>query len=192
METVEFNCNLCGKISYRRKKWHEKSLLNNKPMYCSRECSGKANQDNLGKYFGNSLCTKPSNEQEEEILLLKRYITLVKNRRKWECTLKIEELIDIWKKQEGRCAYTNIPLDLPKLSQKTNDIRITASLDRIDSTKGYVKNNVQFVSICINFMKSTLTDIQTKEFINMIIKNAPSFRKELTWEGLRRTRQPFS
>jgi len=38
----------------------------------------------------------------------------------------------------------------------------TASLDRIDSSKGYVRGNIQWVHIAINFMKHSLPE---EEFI---------------------------
>lgn len=43
-----------------------------------------------------------------------------------------------------------------------------ASLDRIDSTKGYVKGNVQFVCRAINLAKSTFSDADMKNFIDNI------------------------
>ena len=42
------------------------------------------------------------------------------------------------------------------------DIRKQASLDRIDSSKGYVKGNVQFIVAPINYMKNTLSDLYDK------------------------------
>ena len=43
-----------------------------------------------------------------------------------------------------------------------------ASLDRIDSSKGYVIGNVQFVSTPINLMKSTMSDLETKQYLKLI------------------------
>lgn len=47
----------------------------------------------------------------------------------------------------------------------------TASLDRIDSTKGYVEENVQWVHKDVNFMKSNLTEQRFKELISKIYHN---------------------
>ena len=58
---------------------------------------------------------------------------------------------DAWNKflEQGRkCALTGIPLII---SYRTNEN--TASLDRIDNSKGYFKNNIQWVHKHINYMK---------------------------------------
>jgi hypothetical protein len=83
-------------------------------------------------------------------------------------SLTIEEAFDILKKQNFQCAFTGLPLViLPNKNTTSNpngyDKNRTASLDRIDSSKGYEVGNVQWVHKQINFMKQSLTD---KEFIN--------------------------
>ena len=44
----------------------------------------------------------------------------------------------------------------------------TASLDRIDSTKGYTKNNIQWVHKTINKMKNVLHDEEFIQWCNLI------------------------
>lgn len=48
------------------------------------------------------------------------------------------------------------------------DIRYRASLDRIDSSKGYIKGNVQFVATPINYLKGTMSDETTKAYLREI------------------------
>ena len=43
-----------------------------------------------------------------------------------------------------------------------------ASLDRINSSKGYVKGNVEFVCSSINLAKNSFTREQMKEFLRSI------------------------
>ena len=50
-----------------------------------------------------------------------------------------------------------------ELSFGVGRMRGTASLDRIDSSKGYVKGNVQWVHKDVNFMKRTLNQ---QTFVN--------------------------
>ena len=46
-----------------------------------------------------------------------------------------------------------------------------ASLDRIDSSKGYTKDNVEFVSTSINYMKNSMSKEDTLELIQIIKSN---------------------
>ena len=61
-----------------------------------------------------------------------------------------EYLVDLFYKQKGRCVYTGIKL---VFGIPTRKILGTASLDRIDSSKGYIEGNVQWVHKHINMMK---------------------------------------
>lgn len=70
---------------------------------------------------------------------------------------------DAWKlfeKQNRKCALTGEELTF---SKKNNEYDGTASLDRIDSSKGYTLDNVQWVHKKINMMK---WDLKQDEFIS--------------------------
>ena len=82
---------------------------------------------------------------------LKNLCTKAKLRTK-EFSLTPDDLSVIWKKQEGRCAYTKLPL-LATANQFN-----TLSLDRIDSNVGYVVDNIQLVCAAINKMKQEYTE----------------------------------
>jgi hypothetical protein len=66
------------------------------------------------------------------------------------------------------CYYTGIAL-----TNKRN-LPNTLSLDRIDSNKGYTKNNVVFCCAKINIMKS---DMDVDEFIDLC-KKISAFQKK--------------
>lgn len=72
-------------------------------------------------------------------------------------SLSIQFLETLYLHQEQKCALTNEPIDF--LSK-------TASLDRIDPTKNYVKGNVQWVCKDVNQIKNTFSQ---PEFINYCI-----------------------
>ena len=57
-------------------------------------------------------------------------------------TVSEDYLLNLLKKQEGKCAYTNLPMTLPTM-RGCEDRRLCASLDRIDSSMGYIEGNVQ-------------------------------------------------
>ena len=56
------------------------------------------------------------------------------------------------------------------LNRKKGCSNLTASLDRIDSSLGYVKNNVQWVHKDINKMKQELNENYFKNLCKIIAK----------------------
>jgi len=81
-------------------------------------------------------------------------------------TIDAQYLDELWHKQKGRCAYTGEKLTLPK---KWDDRDYTASLDRKDSSKGYIQGNVQFVTQSVNIMKNKFTHDFFIETCNKIV-----------------------
>lgn len=76
---------------------------------------------------------------------------------KIEFLLQIEDIWDLFLEQHKKCALTGLPISFSNdrvRSQKHNGIKCTASLDRIDSKKGYTKENVQLVHKDVNIMKN--------------------------------------
>lgn len=64
-----------------------------------------------------------------------------------------EWAMEMLERQGGKCARSGLPLVFADSVQATS-----ASFDRIDSTRGYTKDNVQIVIGMYNSAKSTLTD----------------------------------
>lgn len=77
------------------------------------------------------------------------------------CDIDIEYLFYIWQQQNGKCALTGIPMTYKFYEGRVNS---NLSIDRIDSTKGYTKDNIQLVCMAANQMKN---DLPQEEFLNM-------------------------
>jgi len=74
------------------------------------------------------------------------------NRRIKQLTVTMEEAWKLFLDQNKKCALSGIELTFPK---KHKDKQWTASLDRIDSSKDYTPENVQWVHKHINIMKNS-------------------------------------
>lgn len=135
----------CGK----RKSVAAKHLVGNKitSCGCQHHRTGKSNpcwkgyQDISGKYWKT----------------IRRNAT---NRGLPFC-ITIEYAWNIFQKQDSRCALTGIPLIFRSKSHTADG---TASLDRINSSKGYSKGNVQWVDKKINTIK---WDLSLDNFLRM-------------------------
>ena len=102
--------------------------------------------------------------------------------RNLECTITVEELFNMYKKQEGRCFYTGEKLVLKISSSQSykrenmDVFKNYATLDRLDSTKGYTIDNVVLSTLKCNMAKSSLS---YDEFVKICenIKNKSIIKK---------------
>lgn len=90
--------------------------------------------------------------------------------RKIEFDITIEYAWELWLKQNRKCALSGITLEFEKTKKDWQKGNYTASFDRIDSTKGYVENNVQWVHKKINNMKMNLNETDFVYFCKMVAK----------------------
>ena len=88
------------------------------------------------------------------------------NRHKRKFTITIKYVANLLEKQNYKCALSGLPITL---CSRDN----TASLDRINNKKGYIKRNVQWVHKDVNRMKSDFTQ---NNFI-ILCKNIAKYNK---------------
>lgn len=134
-------CPTCENLVYMSTKQFESGNR----RYCSRRCRAIANVFNL-------------------------LITSLKARakkKKVDFNLDAEFLKDLIISQDYKCAVTGVPLIL-RHSYEGTTIYDSASLDRIDNSKGYTKDNVQWVVLGINYMKMDYSQDEVYELINRI------------------------
>jgi hypothetical protein len=90
-------------------------------------------------------------------------------RRNLEFSITIEDLWDLFMKQNGKCALSGINIRFHKTGEKYTTQ--TASVDRIDSEYGYTLENIRWVHKTVNYMKWELSDDQFLDFCQMITKH---------------------
>lgn len=83
-------------------------------------------------------------------------------------SITIQEAWDLFLKQERKCALTGLPL---QISRSGSDVGATASIDRIDSSKGYETGNIQWVHKDINFMKRNYDINYFKKMCDLVCAN---------------------
>lgn len=111
---------------------------------------------------------KPRDDEYYMYEVMRRIRLRCRNNENINFSVDVKYLLSVWYSQNGTCSYTGIKLTLPVPVGSSGDKIRTASVDRKDSNKGYVKGNIQFVSMAINFMKNTMSHEETIELINLI------------------------
>lgn len=76
--------------------------------------------------------------------------------RFYEFEITIEQAWEIYIKQEKKCAITGISIDF--MTNNSRSAMQTASLDRIDNSKGYFLDNVQWIHKQVNFLKGVISE----------------------------------
>lgn len=98
-------------------------------------------------------------------------------------TVTVASLEDKWNRQGGRCAITGLAMGLPNIPNDSGrtcrfdhalNPAFHGSVDRIDSSKDYTDDNVQFVCRFVNLGKSESTDTQAKEFVDALRTRPPT------------------
>ena len=99
----------------------------------------------------------------------KKFLSILKGAkaRNLSVTMSQKYMEDIYDEQKGLCAITKIPLD-----------NSTASLDRIDSNKGYINGNIQWVHSIINVLK---LNFDQSYFVDMCKKVSDHKNKPLNY-----------
>jgi len=85
--------------------------------------------------------------------------------RKLTFDVTIEELWDLFLQQNKKCALSGLPI---VFGANHGRIKGTASLDRIDSTKGYTANNIQWVHVDVNHMKWNMLQVHFLDMCRII------------------------
>jgi hypothetical protein len=142
----------------------------NRPNFCSRTCVGKHNIKNFPKEKTNYDISQHSDWKKDEYTKFRYHFRNLRNRNKI-VDITIEDLKEIWELQEGKCTYLKINLILSSYSKIKKDPIYSASLDRIDSNKGYEKGNIQWISRSMNYMKNDITDQEVRFIIKLIKEN---------------------
>lgn len=170
-ETITVQCSTCSKPVVKLKKEYNRRLrLGKDKFYCNNSCAthGKsalvANFGKVEKILGRV-------RQPDELSPFRYIFNQVKNKskaRKIQFELTVEDLLEQWKKQNGICPYTKYQMIFPSDStayKKREANPYFASLDRIDSNKGYEVGNIEFVCVAVNYAKNGFSrDIMLKFF----------------------------
>ena len=145
---IELECKICS-----TKKLVVRNYFNTKPNIICEVCNNQG-------FKGNKICIT--------------YLKKVKNnaeKKNLDFNLDDDYLWDLFEKQNKLCVLTGIPINIIQHSIRINYQNQTASIDRIDSSKGYIKGNVRWVHKYINQLKSDFTDDELIYLCRLVSEN---------------------
>ena len=150
INTIELICDTCGKKFNRRKTEYNRCKKRGlKRVFCGFKCCGYGVVNNIPPELLGNCDNLITGSQPDIYSQFRWHLRNAKRRKKYECLITLEHLKCLWEQQEGKCPYTGWELKNLATMNYSDQLPLTpdrASLDRIDSSKGYIKGNVQFVS----------------------------------------------
>ena len=155
-------CKSCNKK--RIKKWYDST---------SKEHHVEVSQKWIKKKLEKDPDYRRNKENEGYKSIIKRLKHCLKSaksrakERDLDFDLTIEYLLELNKKQNSCCQLTNISFDLNPPKYKSGHNPLSPSIDRIDSTKGYTKDNTRLICTAMNIALNQFGD----EFFFEMIKN---------------------
>jgi len=129
-------------------------------------------QDNLtpeqrGKYQE----TRYRREAKTPRNSLYRMLYAAARRRPTEEIATIDDLMEMWETQGGRCAVSGIPMTWSKPVKDGKKVPTSVSLDRIDPKGGYDRANLRLVCWQVNMFKNEWSDEQMFAMALAIVSN---------------------
>jgi len=170
MKVVCFNCECEFDKPEKERKRAERSGRKN---FCSRSCSASYGNKKFPR-LGNAARLIAGNRRDD-LSPFRLHFRCAARRSKesgFEFSITIEDVKAQWEKQNGICPYTgwnlvNVETSRQKLDKSPNK----ASLDRSESSIGYVPGNIQFVAMMANFAKNNFSSAQLVEFCRAVTAN---------------------
>lgn len=161
-------CDNCGTEFEKPLSEIKRNEKLNRKNFCSRTCVGKNNVKNFPSERVYDISIHSKWKIDEYTKFRYHYRNILKRDKLVEVT--IDDLKEVWDEQNGFCPYLKIKLTLSSYSRIEKDPILSASLDRIDSTKGYVKGNIQWISRAMNYLKNNMSDENMIRVIELIKK----------------------
>ncbi|MDY6902782.1 MAG: hypothetical protein SWZ49_32635 [Cyanobacteriota bacterium] len=154
----------CGKEFNKSRSEFNRSEKLGRPHFCSLSCHAKYRGLGTSKIEANRATSHLKNIiRTDEYSPFRNHLKVMKKsakRRKHQCSVTLADLKELWEKQKGICPYTGWNLLLLPSTTDYKNATLTidrASVDRIDSSLGYIQGNIEFVAVIANFAKNVFT-----------------------------------
>lgn len=174
-------CDECKTEFEKRTADYNKTESLGKKHFCSLKCSAvnrnKNMTDEQRKEAGRRLNSVPRKTREDCYSPFREFMRRCQSKERIKNygtpDINLSYLQELWNIQNGICPYTGIKMILPRNLSDYDKIHSPqkASLDRINSSYGYIKGNVEFVCSSVNLAKNSFTREEMMNFFSKIHPN---------------------
>lgn len=173
--TVTLTCIACGKKFQRLVGEYNRNVkLGHKNTFCSLSCNAIYRNKNVVRTEKqNFMLSKFSDNRRDEYTPFRKFGLMIASRNK-DVAITLEDLKNQWDKQNGICPITGWKMYLPMSSRWSRSERNykQASVDRIDSSLGYIPGNIRWVCQIANLAKNGWSDDILYDFCKSVAKHS--------------------
>lgn len=182
-------CRECEDNKKREKEWKDGKLLCHKcgkylPIenfqthkhYEYRDHREARCRDCKTKQMKKARAFYDDKERLRKILRMRFYAARDRaNKKNLPFEITTEFLLDLWEKQDGKCAITNLPMTY---INDNGRIYTNVSIDQKEPNKGYTFENTQLVCMAVNQLKSDLSMNEMLLICEAVVNNASKWNKK--------------
>lgn len=179
MNTTPIKCEICGNYFDKSSREVRRSIKKGKPSICqNKNCKSewgritikrrKNHNGGMNADWMRKINPSKRNELSPFRSLLRKTRSRKTKQVGSDVSITVEQLKELWEKQNGICVITGLKMILPKTTAETNVGPKCASIDRIDNSKGYSIDNIQLVCYSANLARNIFDMSVIKQFFDEI------------------------
>ena len=166
----EKNCTHCGEVQPLASFYTTGRCVDGSPKYNSwcKACISKKQASYHKRTWGEDKLKYTAFKRTKSVRSYLQYLrSKAVQRRKGTEVISLDALELLWQTQQGLCALTGWPMTMELAS---GVVPTNCSLDRVDSSEGYVVGNVQLVCRAANVAKSDLTVAEFAKLCRAVVE----------------------
>ena len=163
-------CEYCNINFEKQQKYINAALKKGRKNFCTISCSTSHKNSISNRSANKFLPQNQKGYRQKNYNKFNWYISRCRSRKK-NNGITTEMLKDLWNKQRGLCAISNLPINL---HGECIDNLYLASLDRIDSSLPYQEGNIQFVALPLNLAKQSFSNEKFGIFLKEVSSHMAS------------------
>lgn len=179
MNTTKVRCEICKLDFEKSSREVRRALKRGTPSICkNKNCKSEWGRITVkrrkthSKGMNADWMRKINPSKRDELSSFRALLRKTRSRKTKQSgsdvSITVEQLKELWEKQNGICKITGLKMILPKTTAETNVGPKCASIDRIDNSRGYSIDNIQLVCYSANLARNSFEISVIKQFFEEI------------------------